>query len=934
MAHAKWVGSHGEQPAREQATGFSGIASEIRQMLTSLAGEIDETRERQTRALSALGEQIAAAERRSGQASVGDAGEGHWDAESAEALTRAYERQASETQASVTQASETQDMEREHRDQAAAQPNHQEARRQWHETRFEKLAASIQQTLAGMWQSQPPAGLTLLDERLRELEREMATALEDVARRSDIEGLRMIGAHVEDLAAKLDLVQSQVALIGGLEKNVRHMVDQVSEERLTRLIAQGSNFAADLEAVASRAADKARSRFAEDMHAAMRSESARYDELRSLIEASIQEWRLAEAQAGSVVHGLGGAIGAQSDRYLELKSLIEATSDERRLSNDQTMTTLDTLQDALVRILDRMDAIEDSLTKTAAPQATRPATEARFDDAAAPMPQTRSVAPVARAAPMAASRTDALHVAPQMAPQNVAPPSLSAQGSAHSDPASQAVPGFDEHDQPPANPAAKMRRDFVADAQRAKLKAAAQGASDTSRARKPKDNKAEDTGGLSISRAPKVLAAALALIVAINGGLLIFSQWRQQQIPVIAIEPTLPTQVPNVAGDVSPAGDRGGDKTAPRQGSEPPHDAAENGNKPRSDLATSDLSPARSTLPFHYGPRDDGSTIENAGPFLYTAPTGLNTFTPTTASVAPELEQPAIAADVNHALEDAAQAEPVSAEPALAEPISAEPKMAEPTQAAAGRTTPLDLPPATVGPLSMRIAAAKGDPSAEFEVASRLAEGKGTGQNFKESVRWYQRAAAQGFTQAHYRLGTLFERGLGVKKDIARARVWYQRAAEKGSVKAMHNLAVLAAGGENGSPDYTSAAKWFQDAAARGLSDSQFNLAVLYENGLGVKQDRGIAYKWYALAAKGGDKDSAQRRDELAASLTEKERKAGEDLLKAFKPMPVDAMANDPHVAGEDWKKRSNDLPEEIGTDAHLLDIGDDDAATANSVVR
>ncbi|MFA5950272.1 MAG: tetratricopeptide repeat protein [Hyphomicrobium sp.] len=886
MAHAKWVGSNGEQPAREQATGFSGIASDIRQMLANLAGEIDETRERQTRALSALGEQIAAAERRSGQASVGDAGEGHWDAESAEALTKVYERQASETQA----------MEREHRDQAVAQRNHQEARRQWHETRFEKLAASIQQTLAGMWQSQPPAGLTLLDERLRELEREMATALEDVARRSDVEGLRMIGTHVEDLAAKLDLVQSQVALIGGLERDVRHMVDQVSEERLSRLIAQGSNFAADLEAVASRAADKARSHFAEDMHTAMRGESARYVELRSLIEASIQEWRLAEAQAGSVVHGLGGAIGAQSDRYLELKSLIEAASDERRLSNDQTLTTLDTLQDALVRILDRMDAIEDSLTKTtAAPQAPRPATEAGFDGAAAPMPRTWAAAPVLPAAPMAASRMDALHAAPHMAPQ--------------------AVPGFDDHDQPPANPAAKMRRDFVAEAQRAKLKAAAQGASDTSRARKPNDIAAEDTGGLSISRAPKILAAALALIVAINGGLLIFSQWRQQQIPVIAIEPTLPTQAPNVAGDASPAGDRGGDKTVPRQGSEPQHDTAENGNKPRSDLATGDLSPVRSTSPFQYDARDDGPTIENAGPILDTAPTGWNSFSPITASIAPEPEQPAIAADVKTAPEEAAKAE-------LA-------------QAAPGRTAPLDLPPATVGPLSMRVAAANGDPSAEFEVASRLAEGKGTSQNFKESVRWYQRAAAQGFTQAHYRLGTLFERGLGVKKDIARARIWYQRAAEKGSVKAMHNLAVLAAGGENGSPDYTSAVKWFQDAAARGLSDSQFNLAVLYENGLGVNQDRAIAYKWYALAAKGGDKDSAQRRDELAASLTEKERKAGEEMLKAFKPMPIDALANDPRVAGNDWKKRSNDLHEEIGTDAHLLDAGDDAAvATADSVVQ
>src|SRR5207244_7711100 len=36
---------------------------------------------------------------------------------------------------------------------------------------------------------------------------------------------------------------------------------------------------------------------------------------------------------------------------------------------------------------------------------------------------------------------------------------------------------------------------------------------------------------------------------------------------------------------------------------------------------------------------------------------------------------------------------------------------------------PLNLPPATVGPYSLRLAAAHGDASAQFEVAVRLAEG-------------------------------------------------------------------------------------------------------------------------------------------------------------------------------------------------------------------
>ncbi len=55
------------------------------------------------------------------------------------------------------------------------------------------------------------------------------------------------------------------------------------------------------------------------------------------------------------------------------------------------------------------------------------------------------------------------------------------------------------------------------------------------------------------------------------------------------------------------------------------------------------------------------------------------------------------------------------------------------------------LPPATVGPFSLRLAAAQGDASAQFEVASRLAEGKGLDQDLKEAAQWYQRSAASGF---------------------------------------------------------------------------------------------------------------------------------------------------------------------------------------------
>ena len=216
----------------------------------------------------------------------------------------------------------------------------------------------------------------------------------------------------------------------------------------------------------------------------------------------------------------------------------------------------------------------------------------------------------------------------------------------------------------------------------------------------------------------------------------------------------------------------------------------------------------------------------------------------------------------------------------------------------------VEMPPATVGPNSLRLAAANGDASAEFEVASRLAEGKGTDQNLAEAVRWYQRSATKGFAQSQYRLGTFFERGLGMKADLARARSWYQRAAEQGNVKAMHNLAVLSAGRSSAAPDYATAVQWFTQAASFGLPDSQYNLAVLTESGLGIEKDPVQAAMWFILAAQGGDKEAIRRRDLMKTKLDKNDLGAAEHLAKTWQPQVQDKLANDAKFAGEAWKSR------------------------------
>ncbi len=216
----------------------------------------------------------------------------------------------------------------------------------------------------------------------------------------------------------------------------------------------------------------------------------------------------------------------------------------------------------------------------------------------------------------------------------------------------------------------------------------------------------------------------------------------------------------------------------------------------------------------------------------------------------------------------------------------------------------LPLPPADLGPLPLRQAAAQGDARAQYAIALRYAQGQGTAQNLTEAVRWFERAASAGLAPAQYRLAVLYERGQGVAKDVGRARSWYQAAAEKGNVKSMHNLAVSVSGRQDGGADYALAARWYGEAAAYGLADSQFNLGVLEEHGLGMPKNLAGAYQWFALAAKNGDQEAAKRRDLVKRELDAASLAAAEQAIATWTAKQTAAEANEIDEP-QDWADAS-----------------------------
>lgn len=732
------------------------------------------------------------------------------------------------------------------------------ADRIWLEQRFADIATRVEQSLAEM---RPDNALLAFDGRLEQLEHRFSNALGDVATRADVEGLRIIEAHINELAAQFERTQAQLGRLDHIELQLGDLMHQVSDERFADLFGQIAPAAHqgptedDIEAVAMAVADRVASRLP------------------------------AHETAASAIEQ--GSIN-------DLKRLVEGFVAGQRETEEHTTTMLDTMQQAMIRMLDRMDALEH-----AAP--AYPAAPAAF---------------VAPAAPVAHAPAAPVHrVEPTLAPMQNEPV---AEGEA----AAVVM----------ARPAPQNKEDFraaaVADARRAARKVASQSGDGAAAAAAESGRVRRGAPAVEIqeptpepeqkprSRTP-LMVAGIALVAAI--GLLAASVGFNRAGPGVSAErQTAQQQKAPLAVDNGSVETSAGElaEGAPRSATPTPSIEAGKGQA-RPAPAAAPQRPGASLADPRGVLRNNAETaLEGSGEGASAAPaavpqeaayrtpptTGSLGMVVTTPSAPPPGSDLARMRQQRNMASLANQLQAIQANaPTL--PASMMPDSAAPVVAEAEAVAPAEMPPALIGPNSLRLAAKNGDPSAEFEVAARFAEGRGVTQDFKQANTWYSRSAQRGFAPAQYRLGTLYERGIGAKADVARAKIWYGRAAEQGHVKAMHNLAVLNAGREQ-SADYAAAVHWFTQAAERGLADSQFNLGVLYESGLGLQRDLKQAYHWLSLAARTGDKEAARRRDQVRMKLDEADAATADEAVNGWRAKAVDMQVNEARAAGEAWKQR------------------------------
>ena len=112
----------------------------------------------------------------------------------------------------------------------------------------------------------------------------------------------------------------------------------------------------------------------------------------------------------------------------------------------------------------------------------------------------------------------------------------------------------------------------------------------------------------------------------------------------------------------------------------------------------------------------------------------------------------------------------------------------------------------------------------------------------------------------------------------------WKRAAAGGDTAAMNAIAGLYAQGEGVGRDPAMAATWYRRTAERGDSVGQLNLGDMYGRGAGLPLDRVRAYFWLSLAASQGNAWSANRKMEIAGTMTAAEIAAAESRIAAWKP--------------------------------------------------
>ncbi len=90
----------------------------------------------------------------------------------------------------------------------------------WLDTRLSEISERFEKSVAA---ANPEASLNILSTRLDQLEKQFETALDKVATRTDVDSLRLVEAHVTELASQFTETQKQLARLEAIEEHLHDL---------------------------------------------------------------------------------------------------------------------------------------------------------------------------------------------------------------------------------------------------------------------------------------------------------------------------------------------------------------------------------------------------------------------------------------------------------------------------------------------------------------------------------------------------------------------------------------------------------------------------------------------------------------------------------------------------------------------------------------
>jgi localization factor PodJL len=638
--------------------------------------------------------------------------------------------------------------------------SHQESDRDL-DSRLVEMAHRLEHSIGT---AMPVTAIEALNARLEEIGSELAQALEKTPK---LENLEHVERQLSEMGQQLGRAELQLAKMGSIESQLLQLIE-------------------------------------------------RFDQTPSQVEAAAA--KAAEEVARRVV---GEAKPDSTGRLDAMQRDITALGDKNRASNERVASTLAAVHEQLKQLVQQVEQGSSALPA----KPNLPFAERQRPPSAPPMPpQGLSQPPLAPRSGPAETSFKAPPAGGMPVPRTgTAPSGAAPQAPLAGSPDAEPVPSFgrlrrgpapeeavDLGLSPPRATRATLRPDadieppdnLVAAARRAAQAASLKAEERASSGRGHRGYATSLAGSAAGEPAPRKrrsILIVLAAVLLIISALLLYGRLGSKPEPVVeppAAEQTLPAPTDSAPESSAPGLDRGVPAPEGSDDATPPDEERSGSWEPTPQFDEEPAAGAASEVGKATGFTEIAKSSRRA-----TMPSSELTAEPQPAALKPD-KAASLPPGVVFSVEEPAEGPKLNMAALETQPT------ASPALPAAPAALP--LPPAELGPVALRQAAADGDPAAQYVIALRYVENQGNAKDQAEAVRWLERAASAGLAPAQYRLGAMYERGQGVAKDLGRSRSWYQSTAEKGNVKAMHNLAVGASAREGGAPDYALAAKWYQ----------------------------------------------------------------------------------------------------------------------------